>query len=80
MRRTEDWKDAPQVWRGVVVRSDPMEPALNFVAQCRCGAPQAPGLHKFDRRNAEVAGWHETHALVDSLTAAELGDRRIVAR
>ena len=71
MRRIEDWKDAQPVWLDVVVRSDPMDPALTSIVQCRCGAPLAPGLHEFDRRGAEVAGWHETHSLVDSLTAEE---------
>lgn len=72
MRRTEYWKDARPVWDGVVLRSDPMDPALTSAAQCRCGARLAPGLHESDRRGAELVGWHETHSLVDSLTPEEL--------
>lgn len=42
------------------------------MAQCQCGDRLSPGLPDFDRRRAEVVGWHETHSLVDSLTAEEL--------
>jgi hypothetical protein len=48
-----------------------MEPAAS-IAQCRCAVPLSPGLPDIDRRRAEVVGWHETHSLVDSLTAEEL--------
>ncbi len=49
-----------------------MDPAHTSAAQCRCGAPLEPGMRDFDRRRAEVVGWHEVHSLVDSLTAEEL--------
>jgi hypothetical protein len=48
-----------------------MEPATS-IAQCRCSVQLPPGLPDIDRRRAEMVGWHETHALVDSLTADEL--------
>lgn len=55
-----------------MVRSDLMEPVLTSIAACRCAAALAPGLPDFDLRRAEIVGWHETHSLVDSLTAEEL--------
>ncbi|MGH8945652.1 MAG: maleylpyruvate isomerase N-terminal domain-containing protein [Acidimicrobiia bacterium] len=42
------------------------------IVECRCAATFPAGLRDFDRRHAELLGWHEIHSLVDSLTPEEL--------